>query len=163
MPAKNVKVDDHVWKELRAKLGPAAKARVKVGVLESEGAKPHDGDPRITLAELAAIHEYGAPRAGIPARSYLRRTFEEGRSQLEQTMVKLARGVVGARLEVEDALNQLGAWGAAAVKNRIKAHIPPPLKAATVKKKLSAGHAGGSTPLVATGQLLNSITWEIKK
>lgn len=153
-----VKVDDRVFKELREKIRGIGKAYVKVGVLEANGTtEAKDGDG-LTIAELAAIHEYGAPRANIPARSFIRRTFEEstGAESLRAFMVRTARGLIQEKLEVNQALNQLGAFAQSMIKNRIKEHIPPPLKPATIKRK------GSSTPLVDTGQLINAITWEIK-
>lgn len=155
--AINVKMDDHVFRELEAKLGKAKNAHVKVGVLESQGATT-SSDGETTLAELAAIHEFGAPRANIPARSFLRATFTQdpGREGVSKMLNSLARGIIAERLEVKEALDRLGAWAVAQVKRRIKAHIPPPLKPATIKAK------GSSTPLVDTGQLINAITWEVK-
>lgn len=158
MSRGQVKVDDHVFRELRAKIANIAKAYVKVGVLEANGSAEVDGGDGLTMAELAAIHEYGAPRAGIPARSFIRNTFSdsEGAAKLKAFMVRTAKGLIQEKLEVAQALNQLGAFAQSLIKKRIKEHIPPPLKPATVKRK------GSSTPLVDTGQLINSITWEIK-
>lgn len=152
-----IKKDDHVFRELREKIRGIAKAYVKVGVLEANGSNEVEGGG-LTMAELAAIHEYGAPKAGIPARSFIRRTFaeSEGAEALRAFMVRTARGLIQEKLEVNQALNQLGAFAQNLIKKRIKEHIPPPLKPATIKRK------GSSTPLVDTGQLINSITWEVK-
>jgi hypothetical protein len=154
-----VKKDDSVFEELRTKLRGAKDTRVRVGVLESKGGSTGVEGAEISLAELAAIHEYGAPGAGIPARSFLRETFQGsgGREALVNFLAKLAKGVISERVEVEKALDMLGAWAVAAIKNRIKAHIDPPNAPATIAAK------GSSTPLVDTGQLINSITWEVGK
>lgn len=156
MSKGQVKVDDHVFRELREKIRGIGKAYVKVGVLESAGSA--DAGDGLTMAELAAIHEYGAPRANIPARSFIRNTFldSDGAESLKKFMFRTAKGLIQEKLDVQQALNQLGAFAQSMIKNRIKAHIPPPLKPATVKRK------GSSTPLVDTGQLINSITWEVK-
>lgn len=147
-----VKLDDRVWKELRAQVSEASKMHVRVGVFQDSG---FADDGETTIAEIAAIHEYGAPGANIPERSFIRRTFNEQKNSLEQMMLRLARLVLSEKADVPQALNQLGAWGAAAVKNTIRKRIPPPLKQATIDRK------GSSTPLVDTGQLLDSITWEV--
>jgi hypothetical protein len=162
--ASNVKLDDHVFRELTAKIGKAKNAFVKVGVLQAQGSTAAN-DGEITLAELAAIHEFGAPRANIPARSFLRATLTQdpGREGVVKMVTGLAKGIIAEKLEVKEALDRLGAWAAAQVKKRIKAHIPPPLKPETIKRKLSKHGAGGSTPLVATSQLINAIMWEVKQ
>ena len=111
------------------------------------------------MVELAAIHEYGAPKAGIPERSFIRRTFNEKQKQLKSVVGKLATDVVEREKSVESALDQLGAWGAAQVKNTITRGkgVPPPNAPETVAKK------GSSRPLVDTGRLVDAIQWEVEK
>jgi len=139
--------DDRVFQELQRKIRDVGKARVSVGVFGG-------GD----IAEVAAIHEYGAPAAGIPERSFLRRAFAEqsGAEALQKFLVRTAKTLIAEKLEVPTALERLGQFAVAQVKNRIKAVIPPTLKPETIKRK------GSSTPLVDTGQLLNSVTHEVK-
>lgn len=158
MPVQ-ITMDDRLFRELRAKIGAMKDAHVKIGVLESKGGGDTAEDGKTTLAEIAAIHEFGAPRANIPARSFLRQTFQDpdGRQALSGFLTRIGRAVVAERIEVGQALEQLGAWAVAQVKKRIKSNIPPPLQPATVKSK------GSSTALIDTGQLVNAITWEVKK
>jgi hypothetical protein len=161
--AEHSKLDDAVWRRLVAKIGEAKNAYVKVGVLASAG-----GDKEVskglTLLELAAIHEFGSPAANIPERSFIRRTFSEseGRETLNKMLERIARGILADNLTAAQGLETLGLWAANAIKMRIKSKIPPPLQPATIKEKLKKGHAGGSTPLVATGQLIDSITSEVR-
>jgi hypothetical protein len=161
------KLDDRVFRELLAKLGPLrAGAHARVGVLASKGgAAPHAGGA-LTIVEIAAIHELGdalwhssGGTEGIPERSFIRGTFDDPQNQEDQRQVleRLAREILTDKLEVRAALDQLGAWGAARVRARIKSHIPPPLKEETIKRK------GSSTPLVDTGQLINAVTWEVSE
>jgi phage gpG-like protein len=152
-----VKVNDRVFEELRAQVDKAGGTLIKVGVLQAEGSVT-TSDGETTLAELAAIHEFGAPRANIPARSFLLRTFSEdpGRGALMREMARLGRAVASGKIDIWQSFERLGTWGVATVKNRIKAHIPPPNSPDTIK------HKGSSTPLVDTGQLINSITYEVK-
>ncbi len=132
------------------------KPHVKVGVLAARGgAQQHESG--ISLIELAAIHEFGSPAAKIPERSFIRRAFRRNR-ELKSLTVRLARRIINENLTINRALDQLGTWGAAEVKKTIASgpHIPPPLKAATKRKKKS------SRPLVDTGRLMNSIAHEVK-
>lgn len=149
--------NDRLWRSILKRVEKADGPHVQVGVLASKGGSAdHDG---ISMVELAAVHEFGAPGAGIPERSFIRRTFHEKRKELGAITGRLAKQVLTKSLEVPRALDMLGAWGANEVKNTIAKgpHIPPPLKPATIARK------GSSRPLVDTGRLLNSIQWEVKR
>jgi hypothetical protein len=110
-------------------------------------------------ADIAVIHEYGAPAAGIPERSFIRSTFANG--QVIEAQKKLVASLMGKittnKMEVGQALGLLGAFGADRIKRTIDEGegVPPPLKPATIARK------GSSRPLVDTGQMRNSITWEV--
>jgi hypothetical protein len=144
---------DAVWRALREKLKGAARRAVRVGILTNEMA---EGDhAHITLAELAAVHEFGSELAGIPERSFIRSTLREEQPRAEALCLRLARGVIAERLEVDAALGLLGTWAVAAIQAKIRSNIPPELKQATIDRKHS------SLALVDTGQLLNSITYGI--
>jgi hypothetical protein len=149
------KVDDRVFRELRRKIGKLADASVSVGVLKAD--EPH-ADSDMTIVEIAAVHEFGSPAAGIPERSFIRSTFENSDvvNQQRALCAKVARKIIRDKMTPEEGLQILGQWGVAQVKKRIRAHIPPPLKDETIKRKKS------STPLIDTGQLLNALTYEVK-
>lgn len=159
--ASNVKVNDAAWRRLKRRLDAMAKPNgphVKVGVLASRGGQAqHDSESGMTMIELAAVHEFGSPAAGIPERSFIRRTFREKEKQVVKVTAALAKAVVDGRLSVGQALGQLGAWAAAEVKKTVTAgpHIPPPLKQATIDRK------GSDRPLVDTGRLVDSVQWEV--
>lgn len=121
---------------------------VKVGVI-GDGAN----------AMIATIHEYGAPEAGIPERSFIRRTFANSEviEQKRKMAAQMMKRILAGKMEVGQALGLLGAYGANAVKRTIDegTGVPPPLKAATIARK------GSSRPLVDTGQMRNAITWQV--
>lgn len=150
---------DKVFKELRAKIGKLADARVRVGILEGGDDEVESEYGDLTIVELATIHEYGAPEANIPERSFLRKTFtdDRGRADLAKFQAEQAKQVIAGKLGARTALKRIGAWGAAKVRERIRAHIDPPLKPATIKRK------GSSTPLVDTGHLQSSVSWELEE
>lgn len=106
--------------------------------------------------EIGLIHEFGAPDAGIPERSFLRSTFDTRMPELKRLSNTLAKNVYDEG-SASDALGLMGAFLSAEVKKTIVNHIPPPLAQATIDRK------GSSTPLVDTGQLINSITWVVRK
>ena len=148
--------NDKGWQKFKKKFIKREDPFVKVGILASKGGNSDHGG--ITMVELAAIHEFGAPSANIPERSFIRRTFSEKSKDMAKVVTGLTKKVASDSLNINQALEILGAWGAAQVKNTITGeHIPPPLKPETAKRK------GSTRPLVADGQLLNSITWEVKE
>jgi hypothetical protein len=152
----SVTVNDKVFQELRKRIGKST-SHVKVGVLSSRGGDVKHDDAGISLVELAAIHEFGSPAAGIPERSFIRRTFEDddGKQALIQFLAKLAKRVISGELTHLKALEVLGLWAEARVKSRVAKGIAPPNKPATIKAK------GSSKPLVDTSQLINSVASEV--
>lgn len=136
-------IDDRVWQKLVLRLKDLDEKRVKIGVIGKSD-----------VAEIATIHEFGAPGANIPARSFIRGTFRD-RGPLTEVTAKLATRVIKGGLVIERALGLLGTWAEAQIKRTIRNRIPPPLKPATIAAK------GSSVPLIDTGRLINSITWEI--
>jgi len=159
-----VNLDDRAWKNLLRKLEAADHTGVRVGVLMSgKGGDEHkDEDGKgsgANMVEIAAIHEYGAPKANIPERSFIRRTFIVKRRQYATMTSKLARGIIIKDWSVKYALELLGQWGASEVQKTITtgAHLRPKLKPATIAKKQS------SRPLFDTGQLARSITYAVTR
>jgi phage gpG-like protein len=133
----------------------ASSYRVTVGIQGPKGEKQREGG--ITNVELAEIHEFGAPSAGIPQRSFLRSTADEGMSKWKKRLGEEMGKVVTDGADVRRALTVVGEEFRAAVIDRINAHIPPPLGQATIDRK------GSDTPLIDTGELVRSITVHVGK
>lgn len=127
--------------------------QVKIGVL---GAAVYHGD-ELTNAELAAIHEFGAPRAGVPERSFLRSTADQKRRQWIDLLTKVLEKAVEGKTTPQVALELVGQKAVADVVAHIRtgAGIPPPLKPATIAAK------GSTRPLVDTGRLVQSISYAV--
>jgi phage gpG-like protein len=154
--AGKVTVNDAVWRDIRERMKRTA--AVKIGVLSSKGGdQPHDAGSPLTLVELAAVHEFGSPSRNIPARSFIRRTFDLKKDAIERTIGALVRKIIHNQITYAKAFEILGAWGVAQVRVTITggAGIPPRLKPATIARK------GSSRPLVDTGRLLQSISYEV--
>jgi hypothetical protein len=150
--------DDKVWKQIRKKLIQlgAENTHVKVGVLSGKGgAAEHDG---ITMLELAAIHEFGSPAAGIPERSFIRFTMQDRRDDLNKTIESVGKAFATDKMDLDKALGVLGMWTQTAIKRSITDRkIRQELSPVTIAKK------GSDTALVDTGRLLNAIQWQISK
>lgn len=154
-----VRDTDHGAKAMAARLKALAASTktVRVGVLSDAPKKEREGAAgKLSLVEVAAVHEFGAPEAGIPQRSFIRATIDERRGDIEALQLVLAQRVVEGKITEDQALAQLGAKVVAWVQARIASNIPPPLAEETAARK------GSSVALVDTGQLRASIVAEVR-
>ena len=146
MPVKTI-IKDKPWRDLYSLVRKAGSAKVRAGVFGGE------------VAEIAAIHEYGAPRAGIPARPWMRSTFSSRREELIIMQKRLAQLFLQKKISEERYLALLGAWIVVQLKAQIVQYGPilfQPLKPATIRAK-----GGKSAPLINTGQMVNAIRFVI--
>ena len=137
--------------EVRRRAEQLAALRLRVGVF---GGTEDDGTP---LAEVAAIHEFGAPRAGIPQRSSQRSTMRRKRDEITRVMATQVNAVTTGKKSGAAALGKVGAYVAGEIKLTIdsrKTEGPEPqeLKPATIARK------GHDLPLVETGKMRDAIT-----
>ncbi len=137
----------------RLKALAAKEQTVKVGVFGSAASKDHGGKSNVFLAQ---VHEFGAPSVGIPERSFLRSVSKgaDGK-QIKAEQAKLLNAYLQGKVPLSKALAILGESIVSKVKRKIRSGIEPGL--ARPRKR------GGSTPLIDTGQLINSIGYEVQK
>lgn len=137
----------------------------------------------VSTAQVAAVHEFGSPSENIPERSFMRSGIIEGeKQQISLNRVNLLRVLVG-EMDMQTALGKLGELGKAQIQHKLKIGPFEPLKASTIKarrsrmspsyrKKLDAkveamiaeGKKPGTDfykPLIDTGHMRDSVTWEI--
>lgn len=157
--------DRRAWDRILRELGALRRTVVTIGVHSDQAARPGDS---LTNPQLAAIHEFGG--GNVPERSFLRATVDQDRS-IDTFARDQAAQVATGSMPARQAGERIGIIATAAVKRRIRAHIPPPLAAVTIERKLGKGsHGGGlaskagdaAAPLIDTGQLINSITYQVK-
>lgn len=149
---------------------------VRVGVMGAEGAadkkkpkrpktkgkkgkksksKPPATGPATSLAVVAAAHEFGL---GVPLRSWLRTPLDEMTPELRKMIARVARQVVAGELSAETALERVGMWTQGQLQKRMSAGLPVKrLSPVTIARK------GSSKPLIDTGQLRSSITYQVVK
>lgn len=163
MRAKFVLKDkDRGFKALMKNAALLKKSYVRAGVL-GEGEKDARRGEDLTNVELAVIHEFGAPGAGIPERSFVRSSFDAGKEKYMAALRKMSIQVYDGRADAKKVLGLIGAQMAADMKGRIAAGIPPPNAPEVLARKQAKGSgAGAPKPLVDTGQLLSSITWAVE-
>lgn len=132
--------------EIAKRFGNAS--TVQVGFLS--GSTYPDGKP---VAMIAAIQEYGAPRAGIPPRPYFRNMIRAKQKEWPPAVAALLKANDYDALRT---LQQTGEAIAGQLRQSIVDTNSPPLKPATIARK------GFSKPLVESGTMLGSVDYEVK-
>lgn len=130
-----------------------------VGVHADEGAGTKEGE-EITVAEVAAIHEYGL---GVPKRSWLRDFVDENEAKLRQMLTASYRQVMSGKLTEEQALTRFGLAVEGMIKKRITKGIEPELLEETKERKKKMTGGAKDTPLILTSQFISSITHEVHR
>lgn len=129
---------------------------VRVGILADEPKRSREPETSgLSLVEVALIHEFGAPAAGIPQRSFLRATIDEHAPDIRRLILAVAARALDGAITPAQALDQIGSKVAGWVQTRIDQGIAPPLKPETIARK------GSSKPLVNVGQLKAAVTWKV--
>lgn len=170
-------IDWRAFDELRHRIN-AGKHAVRVGV--PSGAAEADGTP---VAMIAAVHEFGSPSQGIPERPFLRTAMQENAKKYVALNRRNLLAILRRQMTVEQALGQLGEMAKGDVQAKLrdgdfKALDPKTIAArrrarsngynkalqSKMAKKQAAGNAAGpiDRPLIDSGQLRQSITWEIE-
>ena len=123
-------------------------AKVRIGFLEN--ATYPDGKP---VAMIAAIQEFGAPARNIPPRPFFRQMIAAKSPEWPQAIADLA---VSTDYDAAAMLGQTGEAIAGQLRESIINLTEPPLAPATVARK------GSDKPLISTGNMLNSVDYEVE-
>lgn len=148
-----VKQEDHGASELIKRL--AGRATVRVGIQGQKAEEAKTNGKGLTVADVGSFHEFGL--GNNPRRSFIADFVDENIGRLETRLVRLCKKIVSGKMDLVTALNQFGVAAQGEIQERIARGIPPPLAEATLKKKGEAK----STPLIDTGQLRSSVTYEV--
>lgn len=159
---------DRGLNRIRIALGRLPKGRVLVGwpghgpmhqeVTHEKGtngrktSKIGDQASKMTIAQIAVIHEFGAPAAGIPARPVMKQTNLKYQSHLAPLQARLLQQIYRGTLTPEQALKQMGVYWEGRIKVMFREGQFKALDPKTVRAK------GSSKPLIDSGQLRNSVT-----
>ncbi len=142
----------------RKQLANLGKWQILVGVIARNQAESD-------LVTYAAANEFGVPgptkngkRWRVPPRSFLRSTVREKRRVYARLMRDAVSRAVGRR--EEDVEREFGLIGVRAVRDvqlKITQLRIPPNAPSTIRRK------GSSNPLIDTGRLRQSITYELRE
>ena len=132
---------------------------IKIGVLAGNAEEPHaapgeatSGEPA-TVLDVAIFNEFGTDT--IPERSFLRGWFDESEKGLRDDAGKMMQSVIHGQRTRDQILELLGQRSVGQIQERIASGIEPDNAPSTIRQK------GSSTPLVDTGVLRSSITYEV--
>lgn len=156
--AKIVKdVDFKVFDELKRRF--VGERIVRVGFpqgpnhVEKEGETYAPGSTPVAM--IAAVHEFGSPEQGIPERPFMRSSMRaNAQKYVRLNKINLVR-ILRGQLTTEQALGQLGEMAKGDVQDTLRNGDFAPLKQSTIDRK------GSSKPLIDTGQLRQSVTYEL--
>ena len=117
-----------------------------------------DGTP---LIDVAVYNNYGTfnddGSVHIPARPFMDVGGLNAALETKSMRKVLLRRVREGKIRMNDAMDMIGAKAAAVMKRTIRDFDDPPNAPSTIAKKKSAN------PLVDTGLLMQSVTWELRK
>lgn len=135
---------------LKVRMG-TMNGQVKVGVLGT-GSRTGGG---LSNVDLAVIHEFGAPNANIPERPFIRTGISENLPAIRALIKQLTPLVIQGKMSMEMALGFIGERSKRAIQAKFGDGSHVPLQPATIKAK------GSDVPLIDTGQLRQSIVYEV--
>jgi hypothetical protein len=151
--AFTLKDQDNGYKALVKTVFGFAKPVVTIGIHEKEGSHPYPNGK--TLLDIANINEFGSDDGHVPMRSFVRAWFDTAEPELRKEIASLMEGVIDGTLTKDQILDAIGLSGVGKMQANIAQGVPPPNAPRTIQLK------GSSTPLVDTGLLRSSITYEV--
>lgn len=110
-----------------------------------------------SVASVAAIHEFGAPGANIPARPFIGPTVKRQKKEWSKIISHFIPKVVEGKMTAFDVLDLVGRVAAGEIQTTISTIYSPPLSPATIKRK------GSSKPLIDTGLMLATVQNAVNK
>lgn len=132
----------------------AGELSVFVGWLRSSGI--HKGGTKMTVAQIAALMEFGSRDGKVPERAALRSMLASNVDEIKKLCGKLCLQIASGKMDKKRALGVLGQFLVDKTRSKIQEGLPPPNAASTVRRK------GSNKPLIDTGQLVGSVEWEIR-
>ena len=179
MPKPSVKKLRDGLPGLKKRIASLEKQELLVGVPSDKAAREGEG---LNNATLAYIHDNGSPAANIPARPFMLPGIEAVRREIAKYFGISAKLSIVSGSDIQGMLHKVGMIAQASIRNKINEGIQPPLKEGTLKGRIrkriaikgakaelkhrkSGGEATltNAKPLIATGQLRNSINYAIRK
>ncbi len=152
MADKTFVMKDMGMKDIEARFAELAKGSVVVGY---PGDGPMHESGQFTVAALAITHEFGVPDNNLPARPFMKQTWNLHKGDVRYKQ-RLAFGMaLRGRWSPRQALARLGIDYEDKIRDTIDNGNFVPLKAETIRRK------GSSRILIDTGDLRRRVTSKV--
>jgi hypothetical protein len=165
--------NDMQWKKYKAKIASQLSGQeVAVGVRGQSGLAKKQGldedgtkftDTELTVLDIAIINEYGSFSRHIPQRSFIFSVVMKNIVKYREAMKKIGMKYIefGSDVTLDKILPLLGEVVKRDIQNEIRNGKFEPLARSTLRAREERGFAG-TKPLIVTGQLLQSISYEVR-
>jgi hypothetical protein len=173
---------DRGWKRIVKQMSEINHSFVKVGLLGKSG--NHKGS-KATIVDIGTFNEYGAripvtakmrawfayqgvflrkdtTEIVIPPRPFMKKTFDDNQDQVKSISDNLKGQIFAGQISVQGALKKMGVWYQGQIWKTFEKNNFKPNSPLTVLWKTKNGKSG-DTPLINTGQMRQSINFEIGK
>lgn len=114
-------------------------------------------DEGVSLIEIGATNEFGSPAKGIPERSFIRIPLDNAKEKYFKIATKQGIDILNGKQTIDGAIEKIGIWGQTVIKKSFTNNNWEANSQTTIDIK------GSSRPLIDSGQLRQSITWEVIK
>lgn len=108
-----------------------------------------------SVLQKAIWNEFGTKTS--PPRPFFAKAYEQNLDKLSEFAGKLADQILTSKITKEQALDKMGLWFANRVKASIRSGDFAENAPSTIRQK------GSSKPLIDSGQMMNAVTWQVKK
>lgn len=137
-------------KALTTAINSISQKSVYIGVIGNNDGR----EGELNNAQLMAIHEFGTEH--IPERAPIRKTMAKNGEDYGTKFEKGIASVLTGEKDADLLLNLIGAQVSGDVVGEIQSGVEPALSPQTIKRK------GSDRPLIDTGALVQSISYEVK-
>lgn len=121
---------------------------IRVGYQDTEGTD-------LAVIDIAVFHEFGT--INIPARPFFSSALDANSKQIGDMLQEVIGKIIDGDMTAVKAAERVGLFVKSLIQKRIRdsPNWAEPLAESTIEAK------GSSTPLVDTGELLNSVTYAV--
>jgi len=145
-----VKIIDKGWNNIISKMNNCDEIYSKVGYpIEKQEKHKKSG---LSVLQIAAIHEFGAPNRNVPIRAHVRTAFDENLNNLQKRAGEELGAVIDGKRTPAEAIKRLGEKHTSDIKLKIKNGPFVPLSPLTIARKKS------DKPLIDSGQTIQSVS-----
>lgn len=139
--------------------------RIKRALTRSKKADVAVGFPagkvKATEIQKALWNEFGTKGGGwggpIPERPFMRNSIRNNKAKYQAALKSSGAKILVGNGDMEMALRRLGILAQGDIQSEITSLASPPNSPVTIKLK------GSSNPLIDTGRMRQSVTWELRK